>query len=403
MDGGESGETAAASLEIEVEILEGIHRVSAAEWDACAAPERADGGRAANPFVTHAFLKALEDSDSASRHTGWAPHHLLARIGGRAVAAMPLYLKGHSQGEYVFDHSWASAYHQAGGRYYPKLQSAVPFTPATGPRLLVARDAPVAPDRLRAALLQAAVEIAEENGLSSFHATFCTEDEWRLGGEIGLLQRTDQQFHWENRGYASFDDFLADLASRKRKTLKKERAKAVENDISIHWLQGDAIEPEHWRAFWRFYQDTGHRKWGRPYLTREFFDLAHRSLGEDILLVMCERGGRWVAGALNFVGRDTLFGRYWGCTEDHPFLHFETCYYQAIDYAIVNGLTCVEAGAQGGHKLARGYAPRTTYSLHHLCHPGLRQAVARYLEAEREAVDRENEALLEMTPFKKGG
>ncbi len=388
---------------LEITLLPGIDAVPAPEWDACAAPEAGDGGRPDNPFVTHAFLKAFEDSGSATRRTGWAPQHLVARAGDRIVGAMPLYLKSHSQGEYVFDHSWAHAYERAGGDYYPKLQCAVPFTPATGPRLLARPDAGIEPEAIRAALLEGAATVAERHGLSSLHVTFCTEPEWRLGGEIGLLQRTDQQFHWVNEGYASFDDFLAALASRKRKTLRKEREKAVENGIRIHHLTGEAIEPEHWDAFWRFYQDTGSRKWGRPYLTREFFHVAHERLREHVLLVMCERAGRWIAGALNVIGRDTLFGRYWGCTEEHPCLHFETCYYQAIDFAIAHGLGRVEAGAQGGHKLARGYGPVTTYSLHHLTHPGLRDAVARFLEAEREAVCRENEALLEMTPFRKSG
>ncbi len=403
MDGNPEEAAAGEGLELEIEIHRGIDGIPAADWDACAAPEAGDGGRPAHPFLTHAFLRAFEESGSATPETGWAPHHLLATNGGRPVAAMPLYLKGHSQGEYVFDHAWASAFHNAGGDYYPKLQSAVPFTPATGPRLLVRPGTGLPDDALRAALLRAAVGLTEESGLSSFHMTFCSEAEWRLGAEMGLLQRTDQQFHWENDGYATFEDFLEALASRKRKTLRKERAKAVENGIEIHWLSGDALEPEHWDAFWRFYIDTGHRKWGRPYLTREFFEIAQERLREHILLVMCRRDGRWVAGAMNVIGRKTLFGRYWGCTEDHPCLHFETCYYQAIDYAIAHGMARVEAGAQGGHKLARGYGPVTTHSLHHLTHPGLRAAVKRYLAAERDAVSRESEALLEMTPFKKGG
>lgn len=389
------------ATELQIEVHQGIGAIPAEDWDACAAPEVSDGGPPAHPFLTHRWLLAFEESGSATPETGWAPHHLIAKMGGRAVAAMPLYLKGHSQGEYVFDHSWAHAFERAGGDYYPKLQSAVPFTPATGPRLLVREDAPVAADTLRAALLQAAVELAEGSELSSFHMTFCTEEEWRLGGELGLLQRTDQQFHWENRGYASFDEFLADLASRKRKAVKKERARAVANGVTIHWLTGDALKDEHWDAFWRFYQDTGHRKWGRPYLTWEFFKLAQDRLRDDILLVMCERAGRWVAGAMNVIGRDVLFGRYWGCTEDHPCLHFEVCYYQAIDYAIAHGLSAVEAGAQGDHKLARGYGPVTTRSLHHLTHPGLKSAVRKYLVQEREAVSRENEALSGMTPFKR--
>ncbi|MEM1343617.1 MAG: GNAT family N-acetyltransferase [Pseudomonadota bacterium] len=387
---------------LEISVHERIADLDAAAWDACAMPEAADGGRPLHPFTTHAFLKALEDSASATRRTGWAPQHLVARHLGEVVGVMPLYLKGHSQGEYVFDHAWAHAFERAGGDYYPKLQCTVPFTPATGARLLARPDAALAPETIRAALVRTAAGLAEDNGLSSLHITFCTEEEWALGASLGLLQRTDQQFHWENDGYTRFEDFLDALASRKRKTLRKEREKALESGISVHWLSGPDITEEHWRAFWRFYQDTGARKWGQPYLTRDFFDRIQESRGEDILLILCQRGGRWIAGALNFIGRETLYGRYWGCTEDHPCLHFETCYYQAIDYAIAHGLKRVEAGAQGGHKLARGYAPVTTHSLHHLTHPGLRDAVARYLDAERQAVARENEALLEMTPFRKG-
>jgi len=386
---------------VEITPIGAIGELSAAEWDACAAPEAAGGGRPSNPFLTHAFLSALEDSGSATAETGWAPHHLVARQAGRVEAAMPLYIKGHSQGEYVFDHAWAHAYERAGGRYYPKLQSAVPFTPVTGRRLLVAREGEAA-DSLRAALLGGATHIAERAGLSSLHLTFCTDAEWALGRRLGLLQRTDQQFHWLNDGYSDFDAFVGALASRKRKQLKKERAKAVENGIAIQWLTGAEIGPEHWDAFWVFYQDTGLRKWGRPYLTRAFFDLLHERCRDQVLLILCERAGRWVAGALNLIGRDTLYGRYWGCTEDHPCLHFETCYYQAIDFAIAHGLSRVEAGAQGGHKIARGYQPVTTRSLHWFAHDGLADAIARYLEAERQAVAEDSSALAEMTPFRKG-
>ncbi|MEM9144974.1 MAG: GNAT family N-acetyltransferase [Pseudomonadota bacterium] len=388
---------------LEIEVLPGIDRIGAADWDACAAPEASDGRWALNPFVTHAFLLALEESGSAVPRTGWQPQHLVARVDGQVVGAMPLYLKGHSQGEYVFDHSWAHAFERAGGDYYPKLQAAVPFTPATGPRMLVRPNTGAPQDAIRSALLEGGAQLCDRHGLSSLHVTFCTEEEWDLGGRIGLLQRTDQQFHWINDGYASFDDFLGALASRKRKTLRKERAKAMENGIRVHWLSGAEIREEHWDAFWRFYQDTGSRKWGHPYLTRPFFDQVSASMGDALLLILCERDGRWIAGALNVIGRETLFGRYWGCTEEHPCLHFETCYYQAIDFAISNGLKRVEAGAQGGHKLARGYGPVTTYSLHHISHPGLRDGIARYLEAERNAVANEAEALLAVTPFRKGG
>ncbi|MEM7745759.1 MAG: GNAT family N-acetyltransferase [Pseudomonadota bacterium] len=386
---------------VEISVIQGLDDITSAEWDACAAPEAREGGRPNYPFLTHRFLRALETSGSATPRTGWAPHHLVARVGGEVTGVMPLYLKSHSQGEYIFDHSWAHAFERAGGHYYPKLLSAVPFTPATGPRLLVRPDGRMDQETARAALIQGAIQLAERHDISSVHLNFCTDAEWEWGDDAGLLRRTDQQFHWLNRGYGTFDDFLDALASRKRKNLRKERAKAVENGVTIHKLTGDAIEPAHWDAFWRFYQDTGARKWGTPYLTRAFFDIAQEELRDDILLVLCEREGDWVAGALNLVGRETLFGRYWGCTEDHPFLHFETCYYQAIDYAIEHGLGRVEAGAQGGHKLARGYEPVTTRSLHWITDPGFRRAVEHYLESERDAVDYENRLLAERTPFRK--
>ncbi len=388
---------------IEITVVPGMAEIPARDWDACAAPEAAGGGRALYPFTTHRFLLALEESGSATRRTGWAPHHLVASVGGEIAGVMPLYLKSHSQGEYVFDHSWAHAFERAGGDYYPKLQCAVPFTPATAPRLLVRPDGPVPAETARAALVQGAVQLTERHGISSLHVTFCTEEEWRFGGAHGLLQRTDQQFHWINRGYDTFDAFLAALASRKRKNLRKERAEAVADGIEIQWLSGAELGAEHWDAFWRFYQDTGSRKWGRPYLTRAFFDLVHERFPEDVLLVLARRKGRWIAGALNLIGRETLFGRYWGCVEDHPCLHFEVCYYQAIDYAIRHGLARVEAGAQGAHKLARGYEPVTTHSLHWIANPNFRRAVAQYLEGEREAVDCEAAVLAERVPFRKCG
>ena len=386
---------------VEIRVVTGMAEIPARDWDACAAPETADGGRALYPFLTHRFLLALEESGSATRRSGWAPHHLVATVDGELAGVMPFYLKSHSQGEYVFDHAWAHAFERAGGDYYPKLQCAVPFTPATGPRLLVRPDGPVPAETARAALIQGAIQLAGRHGVSSVHITFCTDEEWRFGAEQGLLQRTDQQFHWINRDYASFEGFLDALASRKRKNLRKERAQAVEDGIAIHWLSGHELRAAHWDAFWRFYQDTGSRKWGRPYLTRRFFELAHERFPEDILLVMAERKGRWIAGALNLIGRETLFGRYWGCVEDHPCLHFELCYYQAIEYAIRHGLARVEAGAQGAHKLARGYEPVTTRSLHWITDPNFRRAVAHYLESEREAVDFENAALAGRMPFRK--
>jgi predicted N-acyltransferase len=365
------------------------------EWDAVAAPEQADG-RPLDPFTTHRFLTALENSGSTGKGTGWQARPLSLREGDRLLAAAPLYVKTNSQGEYIFDHGWADAFERAGGRYYPKLQIAVPFTPATGRRFLGAPE-------YRETLLTAAVGVAAQNRLSSVHATFCTADEAEaLAGVEGTLHRVTQQFHWVNRNYASFDDFLADLSSRKRKMIRKERETALGSGLVIRALTGDEIEPQHWDAFWAFYQDTGSRKWGTPYLTRQAFDLFHQTMRHDILLVLAFNGTRPVAGALNFIGRETLYGRYWGCTEDHTCLHFELCYYQAIDWAITNGLQRVEAGAQGEHKLARGYLPVETHSLHWIADPGFRTAVSRYLDEERRAVGEEIEVLTAYGPFRRG-
>ncbi|MCY1126711.1 GNAT family N-acetyltransferase [Frigidibacter sp. RF13] len=384
-------------MNLTVAVLDSLDKIAPGDWDACAAPEAAQG-RAANPFLTHRFLSALEKSGSIGPGTGWQSLHLAARDGDDLIGVLPLYAKSHSQGEYIFDHSWADAYERAGGRYYPKLQSAVPFTPVTGRRLLCRPDRPDA----REALLGGALQLARQNDISSLHITFCTEEEWHWGQTAGLLPRLTQQFHWENRGYASFDAFLGDLSSRKRKTIRKERALAQSFGGTIRQLTGDRIEPAHWDAFWTFYQDTGSRKWGHPYLTRAFFDLIHETMRDDVMLVLAERNGQPVAGALNFIGRDTLYGRYWGAIEDHPCLHFEACYYQAIDFAIANSLARVEAGAQGDHKLARGYLPVPTYSLHWLADPGLARAVERYLKAEREAVGQEIAALADLGPFRAG-
>jgi len=364
--------------------------LAASEWDACAGT--------ANPFVAHAFVTALEDSGSAATETGWGPAHLVVDGGdGRAAAILPAYLKSHSLGEYVFDHAWADAFQRAGGRYYPKLQIAVPFTPAPGPRLLL-RDPGLGP-----ALVVAAESAVGRFGLSSAHATFVAPEQVAAFEAAGWLIRTDQQFHWENNDYESFDAFLDELASRKRKALRKERAAALSDGVEVEHLSGAAITEAHWDAFWMFYQDTGARKWGRPYLTRAFFSLLSERMADRVLLVMAKRDGRYIAGALNLIGADALYGRYWGCVEDVPFLHFELCYYQAIDAAIARGLRRVEAGAQGAHKLARGYLPTPTYSAHHIAHPGLREAVARYLEAERAAVADEIEALGELSPFRRPG
>jgi uncharacterized protein len=357
-------------------ILKSLNEIGADDWNACANPP----GLPHNPFLRHEFLLALERSGSAVARTGWQPFHLALRDDAATlVGLVPMYLKSHSQGEYVFDHAWADAWHRAGGRYYPKLQVSVPFTPATGRRLL-SRDAAESTDQ---ALLAACVEVANRVGVSSLHLTFLPESQWQLAGRLGCLQRMDQQFHWQNAGYASFDAFLSDLASKKRKNLKRERRDALADGIAIDWLSGGDLRESHWDAFYRFYQDTGSRKWGSPYLTREFFSLISESMAEDILLILCRRDGRYIAGALNFIGGDALYGRNWGCIEDHRFLHFEACYYQAIDFAISRGLERVEAGAQGGHKVARGYRPRPTYSAHWIADAGFRQAVADYLERER--------------------
>ncbi|MFN3991374.1 MAG: GNAT family N-acetyltransferase [Tabrizicola flagellatus] len=371
-----------------------LSEIAAADWDAVAAPEQAEG-RPRDPFTTHRFLAALEASGSTGPGTGWQARPLVLREDGRILAATPLYVKSHSQGEYIFDHGWADALDRAGGRYYPKLQIAVPFTPATGRRFL--GDA-----AHRETLWQSAIAVAAQNRLSSVHATFCTVDEAdALAGVEGTLHRVTQQFHWENRRYSGFEEFLADLSSRKRKMIRKERETARASGLAIRALTGDQIEPRHWDAFWAFYQDTGNRKWGRPYLTREAFARFHETMRDDMLLVLAFNGDRPVAGALNFIGRDTLFGRYWGCIEDHPCLHFELCYYQAIDWAIAQGLQRVEAGAQGEHKLARGYLPVETHSIHWIADRSFRAAVDRYLQAERRAVGEEIDVLTAYGPFRK--
>ena len=381
-----------------VEIVPHIADISQHDWDACACPEAEAGGRPSDPFTTHRFLKALEDSRSVGPGTGWDPRHLVVRQGDEVIAVAPLYVKSHSQGEYIFDHNWAHAWESAGGNYYPKLQIAVPFTPVTGRRLL----AKPGYDALgRAALIQGAVEFAAQNKLSSLHATFCTAEEAAMGEEMGLLHRSSQQFHWVNRGYGDFDDFLEDLSSRKRKNLRKERRIAQDFGGEIVQVTGRDLQPAHWTSFWAFYQDTGGRKWGRPYLTRAFFEEIHATMADDVLLVMAMRDGRPIAGALNFVGRDALYGRYWGAIEDHSCLHFELCYYQAIDYAIANGLGRVEAGAQGEHKLARGYMPTECHSLHWIGNDSFRSAVERFVRLERASVDEEIEVLTEYGPFKR--
>ncbi|MDT0682062.1 GNAT family N-acetyltransferase [Roseicyclus sp. F158] len=374
--------------------------IPASDWDACACPEAEEGGRPLDPFTTHRFLSAIEESGSVGPGTGWQPMYLTVQSGDEVVAAAPLYAKGHSQGEYIFDHSWAHAYERAGGRYYPKLQIAVPFTPATGRRFLTR---PGWESAGMAALVEGAVQLASRNDITTLHATFCTEGEALAGAQMGLLHRTGTQFHWVNRGYSDFDAFLADLSSRKRKNIRKERAQAQAFGGEIRLRTGDQIRPADWDDIWRFYQDTGARKWGTPYLTRAFFEIAHETLRDDILLILAEREGRNVAGALNVIGRECLYGRYWGATEHHPALHFEACYYQAIDWAIERGLARVEAGAQGEHKLARGYLPAPTHSLHWIGDPGFRNAVEQFLEGESRAVDEDIEILTSFGPFRKTG
>jgi predicted N-acyltransferase len=368
-------------------IAPGVVQVAAADWDACA------GG--ANPFVGHAFLSILEESGSAVPRAGWQPIPIIVDgADGRPVGIAPAYAKSHSQGEYVFDHAWADAWERAGGAYYPKLQVAVPFTPVPGPRLLL-RDAAAAP-----ALIAAIEAVTDQHGLSSAHATFVAPDQVALFEQAGWLVRAGTQFHWRNRGYGSFDDFLGDLASRKRKAIRKERAAALDG-LTVRHVTGAELNEADWDAFWLFYQDTGARKWGQPYLTRRFFSLLGERMADRVLLILAERDGRPIAGALNLIGGDTLYGRYWGCTEDVPFLHFELCYYQAIDAAIARGLATVEAGAQGEHKLARGYEPTPTWSAHYIPDPGFRRAVADYLVRERAATEADRAFLAEMMPFRK--
>jgi predicted N-acyltransferase len=376
---------------LSIKVVERLSKIRAADWDECAGPD--------NPFVSHAFLDALEASNSACAETGWLPQHLVLEDGNdRLLGAMPMYLKSHSYGEYVFDHGWAEAYERAGGRYYPKLQVAVPFTPVTGNRLLIRPGAP--PDAARL-LVAAMIEIAQRAKVSSLHVTFPTKSEYELLGEAGFLQRLGRQFHWENRGYRSFDDFLTALNARKRKQIKRERRDANEG-IEIETLNGGEISARHWDAFFRFYTSTSDKKWGSAYLTREFFDLLGSRMGERVVLVMAKRDGRYVAGALNLMGKDTLYGRNWGCAGDFPFLHFEACYYRAIDFAIARGLKRVEAGAQGAHKIQRGYLPAPTYSAHWIRDPGFRHAVEDFLKRERRAVENEMEELEEgLSPFKR--
>jgi predicted N-acyltransferase len=375
---------------VTVKVMPGIGAIDAAAWDACAGEE--------NPFLSHAFLKALEDSGSCRAATGWQPQHLaLEAPDGSVMGTVPLYLKNHSYGEYVFDHAWANAYERAGGSYYPKLQAAVPFTPVTGPRLLLR---PNAPDGAAQALVAAMEQLALRHQVSSVHVTFPTETDWKTLGDAGWLQRVGQQYHWENRGYGSFDDFLGDLNSRKRKSIRKERREVAETGVKIHTLTGDDLRQEHWDVFYKFYMDTSDRKWGSAYLNRKFFRLLGETMADRVVLILVEDGGEWVAGALNLLGADTLYGRNWGCNATYKHLHFEACYYRAIDFAIERGLSRVEAGAQGQHKIQRGYLPTPTYSAHWIRDPGFRSAIDDYLKRERVAVAQDIDALMEDSPFR---
>jgi predicted N-acyltransferase len=407
-----------SNSELRLRVIAAIDQVPAAAWNACANPAAAadaacgaaknalNGAKVKpqdqtyNPFISHEFLHALEASASAAARAGWQPQHLLAeRADGTVIGAVPCYLKSHSRGEYVFDRGWAEAYERAGGDYYPKLQVSVPFTPATGRRLLVRPGTDA--ELVRAGLTAGLIELCKRHEASSVHVTFMPEPDCAYLASQGFLRRTDQQFHWENNGYATFDAFLEALSSRKRKTIKRERREALENGISVHWLTGDDLTEKVWDAFFDFYMETGSRKWGRPYLTRQFYSLIGKSMADRTVLIMAKRAGRWIAGAINFIGSDTLYGRHWGAVEHHPFLHFEICYYQAIEYAIANKLARVEAGAQGEHKLARGYLPVTTHSAHFIANPGLRRAIADYLTRERAYVEAAGQELAAAAPFRK--
>jgi predicted N-acyltransferase len=391
---------------LRLRVISNIAEVDAAAWDGCANPAPPQEAQPSsqefpyNPFISHAFLHSLEASGSAVARAGWQPQHIVAEgPDGDVIGAVPCYLKSHSRGEYVFDRGWAEAYERAGGQYYPKLQVSVPFTPAGGRRLLV----PPSPraDKVRDGLIAGLLELCRRHEASGVHFTFLPEPEWKALVGHGFLHRTDQQFHWENAGYTSFDAFLEALSARKRKTIKRERRDALSPGITVDWLTGSDLTEAAWDAFFEFYMETGSRKWGRPYLTRKFYSLIGQSMPDQIVLVMARRAGRTIAGAINFIGGDALYGRHWGAIEHHPFLHFELCYYQAIDFAIEHKLKRVEAGAQGEHKLARGYLPVTTHSAHYIADPSLRRAVADYLVRERAYVEAASTELAALAPFRK--
>lgn len=382
------GAAARPDSDLEVKLVQGIEHIDAADWDACVGPEQ--------PFLSHAFLSALETSGSAGAETGWLPVHLTVEATGRLVACAPMYIKSHSFGEYVFDWGWANAYERAGGRYYPKLQVSVPFTPVPGPRLLVRPDAPEAGDVLIQGLLGAATQL----DVSSLHVTFCREAEWQRLGEAGLLRRQGVQYHWHNRGYRDFADFLDACKSSRRKTMRKERARVAEQGVELETLTGADLTPDIWDVFYPFYLETVDKRWGNAYLSKRFFQALGATMPERVVLVMARHRGRYVAGALNLRGSDTLYGRVWGCRQDFDFLHFEACYYRAIDFAIEHGLARVEAGAQGPHKLQRGYEPVATYSAHWIRDPGLRTAVERFLAHERREMEADLQDLREVLPYR---
>ena len=386
---------------LRLRLLRRIADCPAADWDRCADPAAA--GRPDDPFVTHGFLSALEASGSVDPRAGWTPLHMLAEdAAGRVVAALPLYVKDHGRGEFVFDDAWAMALERAGGRYYPKLLGAVPFTPVTGRRILVAAGEPDWRREVTGAVFDRLAGLAGELGVASAHVNFCTGEEWETGAARGWLRREGLQLHWRNRGYGSFDEFLAELSARKRKQLRRERRRVQESGLRIETLAGDSLREAHWDALWQFYQDTGARNWGSPYLTRDFFHRVQAGLRRHVVLFLAFDGSRPVAGALHFRGREVLYGRYWGCVEQVPCLHFELCYYRAVEYAITEGLARVEAGAGGGHKIARGYDPVPTRSLHWFAHAGLAKAVAGYLDEEREMMQEQTASIAEAGSWRRG-
>ena len=385
---------------VKVEFINDINLIEKKQWDLCACPEVFKGEKIIDPFTTYNFISALENSGSVGKGTGWHSCHLVVKIEKEIIAVMPLYLKGHSQGEYIFDHNWAQAYNNFGGNYYPKIQSAVPFTPATGRRFLTKKGFE---KQGRDALERGIINLVLNNKLSSAHITFCTSFEAKKVSDNNFLKRKTLQYHWENKGFSNFEDFLNSLSSRKRKTIKKERKIATslfkDND-GIFSFTGSQLRDKHWDSFWKFYQDTGNRKWGIPYLTRDFFQIINECMPENILLFLAIENDTPIAGALNFIGADTLYGRYWGCSKYHSCLHYELCYYQAIDYALKNRIKKVEAGAQGEHKISRGYLPSFVYSLHWFSNKSFASAISEYLDKEEKVINQEYDILMKTSPYK---